>query len=176
MVDQFVFGERDLDPDKYPRLTTLWDTWAGACDDACFPRWSDVDFLSLHSSIIPYFFLIDVLNDPLDFRFRFYGTGLVEMVKQDYTGQSVSEIVPADFGENMHRQYSNLLERRKPQSVQILDSDYDAARPIYATVRLPFSDDGKNINKIMGAIEFDKNLPSITKYYEEVGSSGSNAN
>ena len=44
--------------------------------------------------LLPHVWLFDVLNDPLDFRYRVVGTNIVASMKMDLTGRTLSAVYP----------------------------------------------------------------------------------
>lgn len=55
------------------RLHQLHAYWKSRCRDRQMPSRSDIDPIDV-PTLLPCIFLVDVLNDPRDFRFRLAGT------------------------------------------------------------------------------------------------------
>jgi hypothetical protein len=69
-----------------------FDYWKSRCrPDGMPPRRADIDPFEI-TAIMPNIVLLDVLNNPRDFRYRVVGTGVVEHLTADWTGHKVSEI------------------------------------------------------------------------------------
>lgn len=75
-------------PESLRRAFAYWDGLRG---DKVLPLKGDFQLLDLDPRIIPYTIVADVLTDPLDFRYRFWGSGNTTFIGYDCTGQSVRE-------------------------------------------------------------------------------------
>ncbi|MEP4887562.1 MAG: PAS domain-containing protein [Alphaproteobacteria bacterium] len=65
--------------------------WKSKCVAGRLPARSDIDPLDI-PSLLPQVVLLDVRNDPWDFRFRLIGTNVVHHLSEDWTGSWMSEI------------------------------------------------------------------------------------
>ncbi len=84
--------ELDSSRPSSPRLQALYDLWRSKQRDGAVPSRLDIDpLLECDSRLVPHLFLLDVLEDPTDFRFRLVGTGVVAMEGRDNTGKRLGE-------------------------------------------------------------------------------------
>ncbi len=66
--------------------------------------------------ILPYVILIDVPEDPVDFRFRLVGTKMVELMGADYTGQWMSDIPHLCKPSRTWNSFQRAVKARRPLS------------------------------------------------------------
>lgn len=145
------FEEFDPYRDANQDFTDCLHAWGKMRGEKLFPKWSDMDWMSFPLSLIPYFVVCDVKQQPLDFTYRFWGTAHAIVFHADYTGKSVRDVRPSEAGAVLFAQYERMLELRKPMIFifQTL-SGIDENLPIKeASLRLPFSDDRESITQIM---------------------------
>jgi len=98
--------------------------------------------------------LIDVLRDPLDFRYRLIGTEVENHSAERHTGRRISEIPgrapPSSVWDNL----AAVAERGKPsdRSVPYVGPLKDFVRTRQVT--LPLSADGATVDKLLIVIEY----------------------
>ena len=73
-------------------LNQLFSFWECIRRDRFAPSWRDFDWMQTPIDLIPWTAVVDVVHDPLDFIFRFWGTARTTLQNQDFTGRSVREI------------------------------------------------------------------------------------
>lgn len=71
---------------QHSRLVDLYDYWTAKRGSRRAPTRADIDPLDI-PELLPYLTLIDVLRDPLRFRYRLVGTAVVEALERDATGR-----------------------------------------------------------------------------------------
>jgi hypothetical protein len=132
-----------------PRLRALFDYWRARADARAMPARRDIDpadFVALLSAVA----LVDVLYDPLRFRYRLVGTQIVERLGREMSGRWVSEIPRPQLREATMRDYE-LVVRQRAAVLDHGDDIYDTRRIRYEILRLPLSEDGVLINMILTA-------------------------
>ncbi len=77
------------------------------------PSRSDLDPMAIHH-LLPYVMLVDVLRDPLDFRFRLVGTAIDEIVARSYTGVRFSELSHMAHGNQIWSEYERVVADQSP--------------------------------------------------------------
>ena len=82
-----------LDPSslRAERLRIAYGYWLGKRQGRLMPCRPDIDPVEI-PALLPYVMLIDVVADPLDFRYRLIGTAARNIMRRDYTGLLFSEI------------------------------------------------------------------------------------
>ncbi len=99
--------------------------------------------------------VLDVLCDPVDFVYRYWGSGKTDLQGFDHTGKSVRAIEPEIFGQKLFNEFSQVVEDKKPAlfktKMEALSEHYD-----YYYLRLPLSSDNQTIDKIFCIGELDR--------------------
>ncbi|WP_162200120.1 PAS domain-containing protein [Kiloniella spongiae] len=122
--------------------------WLTKCRGEAIPSREDISPAEM-VAFLPNILLLDVQDEPLDFRFRLVGTRIVPLLSRDYTGEWMSAIdilkAPGTVWENCSRAV-------------------ESAEPVYAftpyvgpkkdvldveDLILPLASDGKNVDMLM---------------------------
>ena len=122
------------------------------------PSRRDLDLAHM-VAFLPNVVLVDVLRDPLDFRYRVIGTAIENHSAGRHTGKRVSEIPerapPSAVWDNM----AAVAESGQPsdRSVPYVGplKDFTNTRQI----TLPLSDNAKEVDKLLLVIEYYRDLP-----------------
>ncbi len=125
----------------------LWQTVRG---EVFAPSWPAFDLLQLPSDVVPFISVVDVQFEPLDFKYRYWGTGHVQLKNEERTGILVSEIMPEERAELNYVEYSMVFETRQPKAFAHNRRTKDNSFPLaHLNLRLPLSDDGQRDDKIV---------------------------
>jgi len=133
-------------------LHRLYNYWRSKWHGSLLPGRGDIDPLDF-SYALGDITLVDVLYDPLRFRFRLDGTRHVEHFGFDMTGQFLDNFPEPEMRQAIYDNYRSIVESRQPQRYyRDLTAD---GRPFrYEALLLPLASDGKKIDMIMVAIAF----------------------
>jgi len=145
--------ELDLAEMPDTAVSTPYAEWINWCDGRTMPPWSCVDMMSIPPQLLPHTTVVDVIAQPLDFVYRFWGTGLVNLHSKEMTGLSVSELVPAEVAQVARQGFVKVTERAVPVLFVHKYSDGEGSLLTDFIIRLPISDDGKQVTKILSVIE-----------------------
>lgn len=105
--------------------------------------------------ILGHVVLLDVLRDPLRFRYRIVGTGLAGWRGYDLQGKFVDDHPDPEYREFVLAQYRETVERRSATG-GAYDLLLDGKPRRYQAVRAPLSEDGTTINMIIAAFVLDR--------------------
>jgi hypothetical protein len=136
-----------------PTLQRLYRYWRG--------KWQDGDRLPGRSDIDPLDFsyalgdvtLVDVLQEPLRFRFRLDGTRHVEHFGFDMTGQMLDDFPEPGMQQSIFESYRDIVENRTPRR-RYRDLTADGRPFRYEALLLPLASDGEHVDMIIVAIAF----------------------
>jgi hypothetical protein len=131
------------------RLRALLAYWRDKSGQRGMPARRDLDpadFTPLLGGVA----LVDVLHDPLRFRYRLVGTHIVERLGREMTGQFVSEIPRPQLRHATMKDYELVVHQRAAVLDQG-DEIYDGRRFRYEILRLPLAADGVLVNMILTA-------------------------
>jgi hypothetical protein len=120
------------------------------------PSRADIDPLELPSHL-GYLFLIDVLPGAQDYRFRLVGSAMTKRYGRDSTGKTICEAYEAtapEIGAWILDIFANVVTKQVPVvsegRLTVVDKHFVIARAL----QLPLSDDGANVNMILGEMRF----------------------
>jgi hypothetical protein len=98
--------------------------------------------------------LVDVSHVPLDFRYRLIGTAIVQRIAFDYTGRRFMELDHQQLGSTVWETATRICEEGLPLVSDIPYVGPDQWVRGYRDLYLPLSDDGQQVNMIVGIVEF----------------------
>jgi len=130
-----------------PALRKVYDYWCLIRGERELPSRKDIspEDMKVYLSRV---MLIDVSYRPLDFVYRVFGSGIAQAAGKDYTGKSVRHLDPAEFAALIWRQYTEVVNERKPCLHGIkLSAGSRLLR--YHRLTLPLSGDGVVIDKLL---------------------------
>lgn len=135
-----------------PILRAALAYWQKLCAGRRMPSRRDFDPAAV-PLLLPHLQLIDRVSGR--YRYRLVGTELVQAFGRDYTGQFPDEMFANDRGQFICRVYDAVRAAQQPM---FLRSHYVGTRRvdfIANRLYLPLSDDGSEVNMILGALTFD---------------------
>lgn len=130
---------------------TLYRLWLGKGKEGRLPGRKDFDPAEM-PQLLPHLTLFDVEREPLRFRIRLVGTGIVAAMGSDTTGRYLDEL---DRIEEVERRARELVETREPFFMAGLPltwthRDYRT----YAVLGLPLAADGETVDMLLYAMVF----------------------
>jgi hypothetical protein len=137
----------------HPRLVELYDYWSRRRPGGGLPCRGDLDPAAI-PRLLKHVFLVDVLPQPLDFRYRLIGTDLVRVAGRDVTGCRLAEALPHREFPRYFALYRAVTERRQPVRVTgaswIPRNDYLD----WEAALLPLAAPDQSVNMLLGGIVF----------------------
>lgn len=140
--------DRSVLSEPLARLLALWE---GRRRDGAIPAEADFNPAEL-TAWLPWIVLLDVLNDPPDFRYRRTGHMIIATTGIDMSGRKLSEMdVPPEVLRRFMAEHAAVVETGKPR--------YDLHRMVnpkrgeplaYERLLLPLSDDGTKVTSLLG--------------------------
>jgi hypothetical protein len=97
---------------------------------------------------MPWCAVLDVIPDPLDFTFRFWGTARRQILDQEITGKSLSTIIYGELGKLAFDQNVMVTEQRRPLFFEVVAISDSRDEITYHYLKLPLSSDGETIDRI----------------------------
>jgi hypothetical protein len=119
------------------------------------PSRADLDPAAI-KLLLPYLLLIDVLRDPLEFRFRLVGTEIDRIVAGNYTGVRFSDLSHMRRGNKVWAEYERVVASSAPLCSEI---EYVGATDYVRRVAhalFPLSDDGRTVNVICTVVDLER--------------------
>lgn len=142
-------------PPPTPLLNNLLGYWENCRGGRAIPARADLDPLHI-PRLLSSVMLIDVLRDPLDFRYRLIGTRIVERLKSDYTGIRFSELGHTMPSDPVFALAAAIAQEARPGWVEIpYLRPHHLTRP-WIVLATPLSDDGHTVNMLLYGADFEE--------------------
>lgn len=146
------------------KIHEYWNTIRG---DRIAPSWKEFDLSRLPANCIRYTQVVDISRDPFDVTFRFWGTGLTDVLFFDRTGQSLLSTNMGYLDERRRQQvlddYRTVIETKTPMPF-LWDASSTrefANRLIVPSIRLPLSADNVHVTNIVTHFDFASQQKSV---------------
>jgi hypothetical protein len=136
------------------RLAQLLAYWQGVRPGA-LPRRRDIDLMTIGTALLPYIFLVDVLESGRRFRWRYIGTHITRHAASDDTGLDLEISVAPRLRETIIGHYRRVVSERRPlcHRGDFIGSDERVYR--YERLLLPvLADDEASIDTVFGGAVF----------------------
>ena len=137
-----------------PRLAALrawWNAKNGATD--ALPSRADFNPAE-YRHLLPYIALVDILRNPLDWRYRLVGTRMVEVMGGERTGRRMRELLSPPAVEGAAMLMTRLIETRAPLAftgtLYWLEKEYVG----FHALVLPLSSNGEEIDMALMGLDF----------------------
>jgi hypothetical protein len=138
-----------------PRLRQAYAYWQGKLGGRAMPSRRDIDPIEM-PQLLAHLVLLDVVPEPLDFRFRLIGTEVRTMVARDYTGLCFSELPGKGKGSVVWGNCEKVVLSKAPLSG---DPPYVGPEPKVVrceNLLLPLSEDGSEVSMILLVANFER--------------------
>lgn len=130
---------------------SLRSYWQGLHKKGVAPSRADIEPLEI-PGLLPHLLLLDVIPEPLDFRYRLIGTHIVSRSVSDYTGQLVSNLPGQQPPSVIWNLYEKAYMSKKPCCMAVPQLNIpETSVEIQA---LPLSADGRSVNMLIGSVVF----------------------
>jgi hypothetical protein len=129
----------------------LYDDWETRRRGRLFPARADFDPLDLRY-IIGNLSLLDVLRDPLRFRYRIHSTNMAQWLGFDLTGKEIDDSPNTERGAQIKDHFVAVIDREGPvvRLHEWIGGNHQVLR--HEALVLPLAKDGSTIDMIMSAV------------------------
>lgn len=128
---------REVAAPSQPLITEAYDLWLSARGRAAIPKHRDMG-AGVLKAITPYVYIIDILNDGTDYRFRFMGSAIAKSIGMDLTGRKMSD-APTHSGAWRSDVYGAVYKRGEPVFTQVSLQDFDRGHILTECALLPLA-------------------------------------
>jgi len=141
-------------------LEQLFAYWSSRRRGRPFPARADIDPIDI-PSLLEHLLLVDVLRDPLDFRYRLVGGHIVDHAGRNVQGRTIRELM--DDGDSLDRVLQQKVMLAGEAVAQTLapvcmELSYRAAassnRKRLQGVLLPLGQSSEDVNMLLGGVSF----------------------
>lgn len=144
-------------------LSATFTYWQEKRGDRLAPAWGKFRLDELKPSVLTLANVVDVIGDPPDFIFRFFGTTRVRLQGRDFTGCSVRQFEPSDIGEKIHGELVRVVESREAIHAITEGTTSYGEHLQYDFLRLPLSSDNRTVDKIFSVGLDDRSLRMLQR-------------
>lgn len=109
------------------------------------PKLSDFKFYEHHPDVIGSMVMVDILSSELDYKYRFYGTQLVNITGKELTGKSVGADLNDDDAVLNSNVIQSIMKTKAPSLMRSQAASVSGKEYTKTTLYLPISQDGKSV-------------------------------
>lgn len=135
--------------------------WGKLKHDRWAPSWSEFRLEDICNDTLPFTIIVDVIPEPLDFRYRFWGTANTVNIGYDCTGKSVRD--NEMFSDKVFNECRQIYEEHRPLVYYTKAIKPSGLYRQYTRIRLPLSEDLLTVSHIVSVVHITENL---SKLYE----------
>ena len=165
-------GIISLLPETSPPHLSLLEYWQSLRGTADFPLREEI----LPENLVPWLGRINLLDvlEPLDFRYRVYGSKLVEVSHYELTGKLLSELTEQQQ-EVVWDNYCDVVRTKQPQLTLVEPTEPQREFIAFSRLILPLGDIDGNVTALMVFIqrlnptELARHRMDLPLYYRLVG-------
>jgi hypothetical protein len=144
------------------RLVGALDAWKRAAGERMAPKREEIT-PGLLRTALPWIWMIDVINDGKDFRFRIAGERVIEFMGRRLAGELMSDHSDNPFFQRMRAILVECHQRKKPVAVGPIRSNLKGKEFFeIEVVVMPLSEDGEHVTTLFGALDL-RGLPVLTQ-------------
>lgn len=159
-----VFRDEDgAEPADYPSvLSDLHSYWQSRCRGEGIPARADIDPIDI-PALLEHLILVDVLQNPLDFRYRLVGGHIVQHSGRNVQGQTVRSLM-ADGGPRARDLQSKamivgqtLADKQEPLYFELSYAAPEGKeRKCLQGILLPLGEPDEGMNMVLGGLSYLK--------------------
>lgn len=154
-------------------LDGLYTHWEAARGSAFAPAWPTFDLDALPASLVAWFAVVEVVRDPLDFVYRFWGAERTRLQGRDYTARSVRDFIPVSIADKAFAEYARVVHEKTPIYLPTYGMTDQKGEPFsYHLLRLPFSNDGQAVDHVLGVGIYDGRAERLARAFYRTGDKG----
>jgi hypothetical protein len=131
-----------------PKLRQLYNDWNSRRQGREFPSRADFDPFEL-KYVLGTLSLVDVLRDPLRFRYRLHGSTMADLIGTDMTGKYLDEMTDRRYYEKANATFTEVVEMGTPTFGSYRRLMTDRRTWDYEVLVLPLSGDGQTIDMLI---------------------------
>ncbi len=168
MPDYFS-DEIPLEQAAATRCGQVLDHWRALKGEKFAPSWQQVELAALPPQLIPYVRIVDVVDDGAAFRYRFWGTGLADILGVELTSEEMVQpsLWPKGTGlDECLKVVSSGVPLGFIRRVTASEADRPF-RPLEVSgLRLPLSSDGRLVDHILSICDFGPDRDAWKLFFE----------
>jgi hypothetical protein len=140
--------------------------WRLKCGARPMPTRTDFDPREL-KPVLAQLILIDVIDDPPDFRYRLASRVVHDLGDAEPNAPSVLDLAPRQYGQMLWNDLCEMQQTCEPQYVQTSVIGQTGEPLSYRVLRLPLGTDRQTLDMVLVAQDYGNALPLLRKYADE---------
>ncbi len=129
--------------------------WRRIGGERTLPSRRDLDPVDI-PRLLPFVMLVDVLSEPLDFKFRLIGTEISTIIARNSLGRRFSSIPHMAAGNQVWTEYEAVVNSRRPLTASIGYVGGDSRVCAVRHALMPLSADGDAVDMVFVAVEIER--------------------
>jgi hypothetical protein len=135
------------------RLASIHSVWQELASGRICPSRADVTPARLRGAL-PWSWMMDVIDDGNDYRFRFAGEQIVQFMGGRLAGSLVSSFRGRPFFDGMHAMFTACARAKGPIIAGPMQARHEGKEFLeIEVIALPLSDDGNSVANLLGGID-----------------------
>ncbi len=163
MVNHNYITLNDLESVPTP-FKDIYEYWKTQKNSGFAPKWANFHLDKLPFSLLPWVVVVDVETDPPDYLYRYWGTSRANLIGRDMTGFRASEIANAFIRSCNIQEYETVCQEKAALLCVTPTVKESGLQATFQSIRLPLSDDGTHVTKIISAM----NHTAITRDHHQI--------
>ncbi len=144
-----------------PILVALFSYWQGLPRTGSIPLYESVDVIDMPPHLLPNIFVVEVENQPRNYKYRLVGTELDRRNGFAGTGMRLSEM-PIDHTDKLAKEFDRIVDSGEPRfSSGVFITGDELFRDVERVV-VPLSHDGETVDILLGVVVFITYQPDTT--------------
>lgn len=136
-------------------LKSVFDYWLSLKGEKLGPSWREFNLMKIPAKKIPFTIVADILdNEECLMKYRFVGTDFNRVHGIELTGKSPLDVTPEQFGKKLNQELIDIVRNQNPTYSVYHLKGIQFLNLLQRVIRLPLSNDGKEITHIVSVIEY----------------------
>lgn len=146
-AERFIGHTTVIDPANAV-LQDLLAIWQTARQGRSMPSRQDLTPQLLRQHL-GWLHMLDVIDEPLNFRFRLYGSRIADVLGHDATGKLLSEAFHGDFFDAVLPAFQDLVHDKRPLMLKSTGGGANKEFLPVTSLMLPLSDDDDRVDVVL---------------------------
>ena len=143
----------------------LYNYWVSKCRGETMPLRRAIDPVDL-KRILPRIAVIEVLRDPLRFRYRLAGTQVCDIHGIELTGMFIDALEPPSFAKALQADLAEIVATGEGQFIRWNFLNREGIRRNYGVLRLPLSLDGHHVDQIIVCSDYGLERQALRDFFD----------
>ncbi|MEQ8320283.1 MAG: hypothetical protein RH946_08475 [Rhodospirillales bacterium] len=144
----------DIPKIEYQGLQEVFAYWSRVRGENVAPSLREFRLEELAPAIVPNMTIADFTGPPFDYRFRFFGSMVVQAAGLELTGKKYYADGIRGFGYENAQVFPSVIEERRPIATRTTWVSVQSIRYVSTAIRLPLSADAVNITGCVTVYHF----------------------